>query len=512
MDVYVRDLRTGITTLESKSTSGVCGNDESGTDLWGDIFVAPSLSADGRYVTFYSAASNLVPGDTGGNRDVFVRDRVSGTTTRASVSSTGAQGDDWSLVPVISADGRFVAFQSLAGNLGGPESYWFWDVFRHDMWTGRTVKLSLAVDGSDGNGSSGGSEPTPVQGVAISADGRWVAFQSDANNLVPGGITTYFGHIYVRDCLTEQTYLVSTSTAGIEANHFCRCPSISGDGRYIAFESAASNLVSGDTNQSRDVFVKDMVTGALHRASVSSAGAQGDSESWQASITPDGRYVGFFSHASNLDPLDGDGLAGSFVHDTWTGVTRLVCLNSFGVKSNGQSGPARVSADGQTTVFMSSGTNLVLDDTHANLDVFVHHMPPPGSSVATYCPSTPNSTGQNARIEYTGAFQLSMNSLDLLAAHCPPSRLGLFFYGDTQAQLPFGAGWRCVGGSVHRLPLVQTTATGTAHFVLGPLLGSGGTGIQPGSTWNFQFVFRDSTGGPAPEFNLSDAMSATFAP
>jgi Tol biopolymer transport system component len=512
VDVYVRDLRMGITTLESKSTAGVSGNGDSGTDWWGIQMVAPSLSADGRYVAFFSEASNLVPGDTNSARDVFVRDRLAGTTTRVSVSSTGAQGDDESLVPVISANGRFVAFQSFATNLGGPDSHSFYDVFRHDRWTGRTIKLTLAPDGSEGDGDSGGGGPTPIQGLAISADGRWIAFQSNATNLVLGGITSYVGHIYVRDCLTEQTYIASVSVTGVEADAACRRPSLSGDGRFVSFESAASNLVAGDTNQVRDVFVKDMLTGAVHRVSVSSTGAEGDSDSWLASITPDGRHVGFFSYASNLDPVDGDGLAGAFVHDTWTGVTRLVCVNSFGVKSNNDSGPASTSADGRTVVFKSAGTNLVLGDTHVNWDVFVHHMPPRGSSVANYCPSTPNSTGQDARIEYTGAFQLSATNLVLTAGHCPTSRLGLFFYGDAQAQLPFGAGWRCVGGSLHRLPLVHTSAAGTAQFALGPLLEAGGTGIQPGSTWNFQFVFRDSTGGAAPDLNLSDAMSATFAP
>lgn len=512
VDVFVHDLRTGVTTLESKSSAGQSGNGDSGTDWYGIRMVAPSLSADGRYVAFQSEASNLVPDDTHGYSDVFVRDRIAGTTSRVSVSPSGAQGDDESRVPVLSADGRFVAFQSFASNLAGPDSNSFYDVFRHDRRTGQTIKVSVAPDGSEGIGDSGGDEPIPVNGVAISADGRWVAFQSIAQNLVPGGISMYFGHVYLRDCLNQRTFLVSTSASGIEANHFCRRPSISGDGRYVAFESAASNLVPGDTNQGRDVFVKDMLTGAVHRASVSSAGTEGDSESWLASLTPDGRYVGFFSYAGNLDPLDGDGLSGAFVHDVWTGVTKLVCLDSFGVKSNGHSGPASISNDGQTVAFESAGTNLVLDDTHANMDVFVHHMPPRGSSVVNYCPSTPNSSGQNARIEYTGAFQLSAANLQLVAAHCPPARLALFLYGDAQSHIPFGAGWRCVGGNVRRLPLLETSSTGTAQFALGPLFAAGGTGIQPGSTWNFQFLFRDWTGASAPGLNLSDALSATFAP
>lgn len=510
--VYVRDLRTGITTLESQSTAGIPGNWNSGTDWWGIRMVAPSLSADGRYVAFYSEASNLVPDDTNGHIDVFVRDRLARITTRVSVSPTAVQGNDDSQVPVISADGRYVAFQSYAWNLAGPDSGSYYDVFRYDRWTGQAIKLSLAPDGSEGAGDSGGEEQMPIHGLDISADGRWVAFQSMAENLVPGGVTMPFGHIYVRDCISGQTYLVSTSASGVESNHANRRPSISGDGRFIAFQSTASNLVPGDTNQATDIFVKDMATGAIHRASVSSAGVEGDSDSFFASITPDGRYVGFMSQASNLDPIDGDTLTESYFHDTWTGVTKLICLDSFGVKSNGNSGPASISADGRTVVFKSSGTNLVLDDTHMNMDVFVHHMPPRGSRVVSYCASTPNSTGQNARIEYTGAFQISVTSLELLAAHCPPSRLGLFFYGDARAQVPFGSGWRCVDGTLHRLPFLQTSSEGTAEFPLGRLLATGGTGIQPGSTWSFQFLFRDSSGAGMPGFNLSDALSATFAP
>src|SRR5947209_6949739 len=236
----------GSTERVSVSSEGVQGNGNSG---------GPSLSANGRFVAFASIASNLVPGDTNGSpdcdptcgADVFVRDRQLGTTERVSVSSGGAQADGESFNPAISADGRFVAFQSDASNLvpGGTNGYGH--VFLRDRVNGTTAEVDLGPGGVQGNRDSG-------YDLAISADGFFVAFVSEASNLVPhdtNGVTDAF----VRDRRTGRTERISISLSGAQANGGSSCLSISADGRFVAFSTEASNLVPGDTNSRGDVFV-----------------------------------------------------------------------------------------------------------------------------------------------------------------------------------------------------------------------------------------------------------------
>jgi hypothetical protein len=219
------------------SSAGVEGNDESYT---------PSISADGRYVAFHSDASNLVSGDTNNYEDVFVHDRQTGETTRVSVDSTGVQGNYGGEYPSISADGRYVVFRSYATNLVPGDTNGRCDIFDHDRQTGQTTRVSVDSAGVQGNYGSYYS--------SISADGRYVAFISDASNLVPGD-TNDWSDVFVHDRQTGETTRVSVSSAGVEGNYDCYSPSISADGRFVAFITSASNLVPGDTSGSQDVFV-----------------------------------------------------------------------------------------------------------------------------------------------------------------------------------------------------------------------------------------------------------------
>ena len=296
-DVFVHDRVTGGTERVSVSSSGGQGND------WSD---SPSISADGRYVAFYSRASNLVAGDTNAVADIFVHDRVTGGTERVSVSSTGEQGDGaW---PSISADGRYVAFYSSASNLVPGDTNGAFDVFVHDRVTGETIRVSVSSSGVEGNSMSG--LPT------ISADGRYVAFHSIASNLVPGDTNSGFD-VFVHDLVTGETERVSVSSAGEESNDgsvYSYGLAISSDGRYVAFPSNASNLVPGDTNGKIDVFVHDRVTGATERVVVSSSGEQGNDHSAFASISADGRYVAFQSEATNLTTGETNGKTAVDMH------------------------------------------------------------------------------------------------------------------------------------------------------------------------------------------------------
>ncbi len=269
----------------------------------------PSISGDGRHIAFYSYATNLVSDDTNGSADVFLHDRETGQTTRVSVSSSGGQGDGHSVMPAISADGRYLAFWSSAGNLVGGDTNGQRDVFRHDRLTGETVRVSVGSGGSQGTG-----ETDVLSAPTLSADGRWVAFHSGAWNLVSGD-TNSSDDVFVRDCNTGQTQRVSVSRWGGQGNGWSRSPALSHNGRYVAFASWASNLVGGDTNARSDVFLHDRQTGRTERLSIHTDGTQGDDDSDLPAISADGRYMAFDSLAGSLVEGDGNGFDDIFVHD-----------------------------------------------------------------------------------------------------------------------------------------------------------------------------------------------------
>jgi Tol biopolymer transport system component len=357
-DIFVHDRQTGQTSRVSVASDGTQGNGWSG--------YYPSISADGRYVTFYSHASNLVPGDTSNVPDVFVHNRQTGQTTRVSVASDGTQGNDGSWFPSISADGRYVAFLSRASNLvPGDINRWWYDVFVHDRQTGQTTRVSVASDGTQGNGGSRWLPPS------ISADGRYVAFSSDASNLVPGD-TNAAPDVFVHDRQTGHTSRVSVASDGTQGNAGSVGHSISADGRYVAFASGASNLVPGDTNNYTDVFVHDRQTGQTSRVSVASDGTQGNRYSSRPSISADGRYVAFISEASNLVPGDTNAAIDIFIHDRQTGQTTRVSVASDGTQGNNHSDSPSISAVGRYVAFHSDASNLVPGDTNNAQDVFVH--------------------------------------------------------------------------------------------------------------------------------------------
>ncbi|TVQ31479.1 MAG: hypothetical protein EA376_09380 [Phycisphaeraceae bacterium] len=353
-DIFVHDRQKGDTERVSLSSSGEEGDSHS---------VEPSISADGRYVAFESAAINLVPGDTNGRWDIFVRDRQTGVTERVSVSSTGEQGNHHSRRPSISADGRFVAFESDATNLVPDDTNGVRDTFVHDRQTGVTERVSVDSSGEQGNSWS--------EHTSISSDGRFVAFHSIASNLVPDDTNSAID-IFVHDLQTGVTERVSLSSKGEQGNGDSFSPSISADGRFVAFDSNATNLVADDTNGARDIFVHDRQKGDTERVNLSSSGEQGNSWSERSSISADGRFVAFQSIASNFVPGDTNDAWDVFVRDRETGVTERVSVSSSGEQGDDSSILSSVSADGRFVAFMSLATNLVPDDTNDARDIFVH--------------------------------------------------------------------------------------------------------------------------------------------
>ena len=220
-----------------------------GSQSWDDSSF-PSISADGRYVAFHSIADNLVPEDTNGAPDVFIHDRQTGITELVSFSTGGVQGNLTSKDPSISTDGRFVAFWSYASNLVPGDTNGLGDVFVRDRQTGETKRVSVTSSG----GQSCGDHPS------ISADGRYVAFQSICTNLLPHD-GNYLSDVFVHDRQTGTTEIASIASESTQGNGESSAPAISGDGRFVAFESTSTNLVPGDTNTFKDLFVHDRQTG-----------------------------------------------------------------------------------------------------------------------------------------------------------------------------------------------------------------------------------------------------------
>lgn len=360
-------LRAGVTTRVSVASDGAQGNGDSGGE-WPYNHNGLSVTADGRYVAFESYASNLVPGDTNGEPDIFVYDRQTGYMERISVQSDGAQANCASHQPCISADGHYIAFTTCASLLADDTNHKY-DVYVHDMqmdWTIRVSKPNSGGEEVEGDDSSG------LDGLSISGDGRYVAFQSWAHNLIPGEWNS--GQIYLRDRQNGETTIVSVASDGTKGNSFSTHPAMSVDGRYVAFYSYSSNLVPGDTNGAVDIFVRDRQTGQTARVSVASDGteANGSSGYDRLSISADGRFVAFYSYASNLVPSDTNGDDDVFVHDRQTGQTIRVSVASDGTEGNSFSSDPAISADGRYVTFESLSSNLVPGDTNGSWDVFVH--------------------------------------------------------------------------------------------------------------------------------------------
>lgn len=339
--------------LASVGLKGTSGNNSSNGVV---------LDGDGSVVAFYSDASDLVVGDTNQARDVFVRDLNAGKTERVSVSSTGQQANGPSQasggVVGISDNGQVVAFYSDATNLVPNDTNGQRDVFVRDRGAATTELISQSTGGVFGNGAS--------TAPSISADGRFVAFQSQASNLVPDD-SNGVADIFVRDRVSGTTERV----CGVQGNAFSFSPSISADGTLVAFASAASNLVPNDTNGRVDIFVCDRTANVIERVSVASSGQQGDGDSILPTISGNGRIVAFKSLSDNLVSNDRNGTVDVFLHDRLTGVTERISVDPNGRDANDFSFPPSVSADGRYVAFGSFATNIVLNDIDFNSDVFV---------------------------------------------------------------------------------------------------------------------------------------------
>lgn len=354
VDVFVRDRKTGKTRRLSVRSNGTQANGPS---------QIPDISSSGRFITFMSNASNLVPGDTNGVADIFVRDRKKGKTTRVSTRSNGNQGNGPSSLPKISADGRFVVFESAASNLAPGDGNGVTDIFVKDRKAGKTRRVSVRSNGTQGN--------NPSNHADISPNGRYVSFTSTATNLVNGD-TNGTSDIFLRDRKTGNTKRVSVGNAG-QGNGQSLLSSVSNK-RQVAFASQATNLVGGDTNATLDIFVRNTSANNTRRVSISTAGVQANNQSptaWRPQISASGRYVVFESFATNLVANDTNAASDIFVRDRKQNRTRRVSVKFDGSEANGLSIFADITNDGKFITLASQATNLIAGDTNGNSDIFL---------------------------------------------------------------------------------------------------------------------------------------------
>ena len=378
------------------------------------------VSADGRFVLF-STASPLVPDDTNQEWDVYRRDRLGSTTTRVSLTNADKQltghaelcgasrngrffgfgsnssggyqlyrrdiqqgtttivsvsssevpasrpggtgvAPDWNCP--ISDDGRYVAFQAQANNLVPADADTDTDVFRRDVQLGTTILISQSSASVAGDGGSG--DP------AMSADGAAIAFASVATNLVSSD-SNGVQDIFVRTPSVSTTTRVSVKSNGTQLSDSSSDPALTADGNLVAFDSYATGLMSSDTNNDRDVFVRNRTTGAITVATLNSQGIQGDGSSVDPAISDDGRYVTYASTSTSTNLAPG-GIAGAddqFRRDVQTGTTQLVSRTVSGATPHDSSYGDSMSADGSVVVFASHADNFVRGDANGQQDIFV---------------------------------------------------------------------------------------------------------------------------------------------
>ena len=340
----------------TNSTTATISNADNGTQGNGYSYSNPgSISDDGRYVTYGSDASNIVANDTNGLRDIFLYDTVTKTTTMITKGYDGTPSNGKSYNPVISGNGQYITYSSLASNLVAGDTNGKQDVFLYNILTGITSLVSVADNGTQGNGAS--SSPS------ISDDGTYITYQSTANNLVTNdknGNTD----IFLYNAETKTTKLISVRTVGlsepVQTDGNSGSAQISGNGQYIVFTSYADDLISKDLNEVQDVFLYNVSTGAIIRVNVADNGTEANAAGYNPSINYDGTYITFTSTATNLVENDTNNVADVFLRDTVNKTTTRVSVASDGTPTNAACSGGSISANGRYIVYYSGATNLVV--------------------------------------------------------------------------------------------------------------------------------------------------------
>ena len=510
LDVFRKDRLTGEVVRVSVGPGGEQGDDASYTSY------LTAISADGRYVCFASDARNLVPGDTNGREDIFVRDVLAGTTTRVSVGLGGVQADGDSQIASMSEDGNRIVFESRATNLIGGRTHPD-NVYVRDLAAGLTLLASVSSNGEIADGDSGYP--------AISGDGNVVAFLSDSHNL-SGGIppNVFPSAFYLHDFTTGLTQLGLYSPGVLGGQYFAGYASLSRDGSRVAFASDAPDLDPLDQNGGPDVFVIDRRANTLERASTSMTGGPGGSLLDFPKLSADGRFVGFESDSPGLVPGDTNGLVDSFVHDLVTGATNRTNVSADGEQATQPVSPATsaiargFSADGRYVLFTSACDGLVPADRNRKNDVFVQDRG--DLTPGVYCTAKTDSEGCAPTMSFTGIPSMSSTAAFEIRAHpLPPGRLGVLLYGYGPNDEPFAGGVRCIQIPSRRAAVVLSSGipgsgcTGSIAADFNARVRSGADpALLPGTVVYAQYRYRDHADPSGAGLGMSDALRFVVQP
>jgi Tol biopolymer transport system component len=464
-----------------------------------DSGAAASITRDGRFLVYLSGTD--LRGRPLPRPAIFVQNRQNRFTEMVSVSDTGEAANDYCTSPSISQDGRYVAFLTRADNLVAGDTNNVPDVFVRDRTTGHTQRISVSA-----NGEQSGTGNFLPNVCMLSGNGRYVVFTSYAQ-LVSEDHESEMD-VFVRDLVAGSTERVSVGLAGAEASNASFGGSISDDGRYVCFDSFASNLVEGDTDQ-LDVFVRDRLLGTTRCVSVSPAGSAGDNRSLQGTISADGRFVAFTSLASNLVPNDTNDAHDVFVRDLTEETTERVSVSSSGEQGDSESGyeffgsnvPNRLSEDGRFVLFTTLSTNLIPHDRPQVQELLLHDRATHLTQPAWLANGKPIPGGlQNAMIAGYGRYLL-LNT-QLTAAERKNHLAPLYLIdrqdpGSGKIQVKVG-NWKtgAVGTPVPGMLRVTNQGKGSLTFTLGEVTGpftltgpAGPFTLAPRGSRQFELVF-----------------------
>ena len=504
--IFIKERQTGQVTLASVNDDGEPGNNDSSE---------PAMAASGRFVAFTSLADNLGIGAANGWRDVFVYDSQLQTTVQVSIASDGTPGNNMSQNPAISADGRYVVFESSAGNLI-PEYAPYTDIFLHDRDADEdgifdepgavsTRRVSVTAAGAGANAPS--SDP------AISADGRFIVYTSSATNLVAGD-SNNAGDIFLYDRDADEdgvfdetgevaVVLISVGADGSPADNFSYVAAISPDGGQVAFESLAHNLVAGGTAPFRQhIFVRDWRAGMTTLVSQSNDGEEGDDWSNNPALSTDGRFVAFESAASNFISgdanygsdvflLDRDADANGVFDEAGGSDLMLVSVNRNGSPTyTGQSFNTAISGNGERIAFDSDAADLIPLDLNFQSDVFLHDRAITPSSGANLSVSI---SGPTAVLGTNAAFQVTVQNAG------PEAAINAGMYRNINSFLSF---WNPPSqGNCYQNPCDFGDVGGGGVATVG---GSGGLLENPAQVYQGSMTVTVSAFSDTPDPNLND--------
>lgn len=504
-DIFLYDRIASSVTRVSVAASGAQADDRS---------AASKISPDGRYVGFNSRAANLTPASGNGSYQVYVKDLTSGAVSLLSADALGGLGDGDSLMQDFSFDGRFVAVSSRASNLVANDTNAARDVFVYDRQLGSVERVS--VD-SSGNQASAGSLR-----AALSHDGRYVCFESSSNDLVAND-TNVEMDVFLHDRVSGQTTLESRSSAGVQGNGLSDGPAISGDGRWLSFASYADNLHRGDTNGASEVFVRERATGETTAVSLNQLGATPDAESHLPAINRDGRFVVYNSWASDLAPGDTNLEGDNFLHDRVTGATVRISDGPGGVEGDGLSIWPVIDDAGRWMSYESVATTLVAGDTNHRKDVFLFDAGVACGMPVSYCTAGTTTHGCVPSIGSTGTPSASNGGgFTITVSGLEGHKVCRIFYGLTgPASSPWsgGSSYLCIDPPSQRTPAYDSgglpnACNGALSFDWNAFIantpGALGVPFTGGETVCAQAWFRDPW---APgNTNLSDGLRFDVCP